>query len=477
MADEIILTLPKPLILDKHAHYGGKYQAHDIYWGIGIEREFYLQSSKVKTVSRKWICDNQRPERYSVRYFQSYKSGEEVKKAINVMYGPNDSIDLPILFNSHALYRVDHKGNHQTTYEREPKPNPAHNGKVLFEYLMEHNGGRNFFVRNYDRGLVFDGDSIELITQNFYKARAEDVVDELHGLCNGFIVEANAALGAAKIMTEHLPLRWATANHGLAVMWTNPGNVAIFNNGTYHINLTAPTRLDGHGYILDRPNFIHRHKKIIRFFQWIEPLLICNYGSGDIFARRSGGFAAGSLRCAMSRYIGIGTYNTDAMTNGKTLSVRRTDAAVGGHDGWYTLYHSSSQYVELEEIGLDILFNKHYNHGIELRVFDWFPENQLYPLLRILILSMDQALSLGDIPDPRKNRIWNKVTARAISEGDRLKLWNQERAEFARALGLSIKGFEIKEIWTSFCKLLEKWAGRGECASRMLRPEVGCLCT
>lgn len=476
MADEIVLTLPKPLILEKHSHYAGRYKPHDVYWGIGIEREFYLQSSKVRTVSRKWLCDNQRPERYSVRYFQSYKSGDEVKKAINNIYGPNDSVELPILLNSHALYRVDCKGNHQTTYEREPKPNPAHNGKVLFEYLMEHNGGRNFFVNNYNRALTFDGDSIELITQNFYKVCAEDVVDELQGLCNGFIYDANAALSTAKVMAEHLPLRWANANHGLAIMWTNPGNIAIFNNGTYHINLTAPTRLDGRGQILDRPDFIRRHKKIIRFFQWLQPLLICIYGSGDVLGRKSEGFANGSLRCAMSRYIGIGTYDTNSMSNGKTLSVRRSEAAIGGHDGWYTLYHSASQYIELEELGLDILFNKHFNHGIELRIFDWFPENRLYELLRILILSMDQALSLTEIPDPRTNRIWNKVTARAICEGDRLKLWNNERAEFARALGLSIKGFEIKEIWTSFCRLLEKWTGRGECARRMLRPQPGC-CT
>jgi hypothetical protein len=472
--NEIVLTLPKPLILDKHLHYAGRYKPNDIYWGIGIEREFYLQSSKVRTVSRKWICDNQRPERYSVRYFQSYKSGAEVNKAINNIYGPNDSIDLPILFNSHALYRVDCKGNHQTTYEREPKPNSAFKGKVLFEYLMEHNGGKNFFVQNYERGLVFDGDSIELITQNFYKVCAEDVVDEMQRLCHGFIYETNAALGAAKVMTEHLPLRWATDNHGLALMWTNPGNVAIFNNGTYHINLTAPTRLDGNGVILDRADFIRRHKKMIRFFQWIEPLLICIYGSGDVFARKSGGFSNGSLRCAMSRYIGVGTYDNVTMANGKTLSVARSEVPVGGRDGWYTLYHSGSQYVELAEIGLDILFNKHYNHGIELRVFDWFPENRLYELLRILILSMDQALSVAEIPDPRTNRIWNKVTARAISEGGRLKLWKNEQLEFARALGLGIKGFEIKEIWASLCKLLEKWTGRGECARRMLRLQPGC---
>jgi hypothetical protein len=476
-ADERNIIL-KPEILDKHRHYQALYKPNDLYWGIGIEREFYLQSAQSKVVSRKWILENQRPERYSVRYFNSYKSIADFNNSIRNIYREDESIELPVLFNAHALYRCDRAGQHQTTYEREPKPNRRHDNTVLFEYFMRGPASK-FFLETYEKGFIFDGDSIEIVTQNFYKCTAEDSIDELQRLSAAWIQGANASFRAAGVLTEHLPLRWATANHGLAVMWTNPGNAAIFNNGTYHINLTAPTRLDSKGLIANRASFVRRHMRIIRFFQWIQPLLIATFGTGDFLARQkvAAGFAGGSLRCAMSRYIGVGTYDSIAAQNGKQLSVLARDAPICGPNGWYAQLHAGSKYNELSELGLDILFNKHFNHGIELRIFDWFPEGRLYELLRILIYSMDQALSLADIPDCRSNHLWNRVTMRAISEGGRLRLWNNERAEFNRALGLRLKGFEIREIWTSLNSCLSRWKGTGECSRVMLRPEPGCRCT
>lgn len=471
--NEIVLYLPKPNVLDKHRHYGGVYKPGDLYWGIGIEREFYIQSSKSQTVDRAFLLANQRPERYSVRYFQSYKP-DVFNCAINKTYTDSAKIQLPILFNCHSLYRCDRNGQHQTTYEQVPKANPDHDGKVLLEYLTDHNGGNNIFVRERDRAFCFDGDSIEITTQNFYKCTAEDAVDELLRLSSAWISEANAALKVAGILKEHLPLRWATANHGLAITWTNPENVAIFNNGTYHINLTAPTQLDSNGQIADRKLFIERHKKIIRFFQWIMPLLIIKYGAGDFLAKCPG-FAGGSLRCAMSRYIGVGTYDTDAMKNGKYLTVRCDETPIGSEEGWYGMYHKDSGYVKLSEIGLDILFNKHYNHGIELRVFDWFPETKLYELLQVLILCMDQALSLSDIPDPRKSRVWNKMCMRAIADECRtFRICNAERRELRMALGIDIKGISCDDLWSSLCNGVSKWAGLGLCATHMLRPQPGC---
>jgi hypothetical protein len=471
---EVILYLPKPELLDKHMHYGSLYQPNDLYWGVGIEREFYLQSSQTQTVSRQWLLENQKPERYSVRYFQSYQP-ETVAKAIAEIYRPEEKIHLPILFNAHALYRCDRDGHHQTTYERVPKTNAYHDGTVIFEYLTGYNAGRNIFTQEFERCFCFDGDSIEVTTQNFYKATVEDAIEELMRISNAIIHQANAAMAKDGVLKEHLPLSWATANHGLAIMWTNPKNVAIFNNGTYQFNLTAPTRLDAAGHIADRPAFVARHKKIIRVFQWLEPLLIAKYGCGDTFSRgRSDSFARGSLRCAMSRYMGVGTYDTDAMRNGKYLQVDTATAPVGGRDGWYNMFHGSSAYNTLAEIGLDFCFNKHFNHGIEFRIFDWFPELQLYELLRVLVYCMDQALSLRNVPDPRKSRIWNKVCARSVGEGAALKLWNNEKAEFAEALGLKLRGFTAAEVWISVIRGVAKWKGRGECSMRLLRPQIGC---
>jgi hypothetical protein len=477
MAANTTHYLPKPEVLDKHRHYENDYRPGELFWGIGIEREFYLESSMVREVSRDWIIKNQKPERYSVRYFNSYKPGK-FNKCLENLIKPDQLLHLPVLFNAHALTHCDSSGQHETTYEKIPKPNPRYKGKVLFEYLLE--ADNPFFRQNFNKAFTFDGDSIEIITQNFYCTSVQKSVAELMILSRKFINGLNARFTEANILTEHLPLKWSTANHGLANMWTNPGNVSIFNNGTYHINLTAPTILNAQGKIADRTDFIRRHQKIIRFFQWLEPFFVTIYGTGDILSAGHHNYscARGSLRAAMSRYIGCGTFDSERMENGKKNTVSSAGLPICDSNGWYKEYHENSAYVTLEEIGLDINFNKHFNHGIELRVFDWFAEERLEELITILICAMDQALSMDSIPDPRTDRIWNKLMARAITDGPRFCIWESELRSLRSALGLNtIKGFKSADVWSSICKHLKNWLASGQCCRLMIEPSVGkCSC-
>ncbi len=477
MATENEIYIPKPEILGKHRHYKDEYRPGDLYWGIGIEREFYLESSSVRAVNRDWILRNQKPERYSVRYFNSYKP-DQFNNAINSLLPDKDTIYLPVLFNAHALLKCDEEGQHETTYERIPKPNPRHGGKVLFEYLLE--GPNPFFRKHFGTSYCFYGDSIELTTQHFYCTTVQQSVAEMKWLVKQWINAANENFGSAGILDEHLPLKWAQHNYGLANMWTNPANTSIFNNGTYHINLTAPTRLNEYGNIADRPDFVRRHQRIIRFFQWIEPLLIATYGSGDVLSTIKRGylFAQGSLRVAMSRYIGCGTFNSETMPNGKHNTISADGIPITSDYGWYKEFHDNSAYNPLKEVGLDINFNKHYNHGIELRIFDWFPEDKLEELITILVLCMDQALSLTHIPDPRVNKAWNKLMERSVRQGNYFNIWTSELRILRDALNLpDIKGFKSKDIWSSLCKLLRnKWLRIGECSKLMIEPRVTCSC-
>jgi len=468
-------ALPKPEVLGKHRHYKDEYRPGDLYWGIGIEREFYLESSALRTVNRDWILRNQRPERYSVRYFNSYKP-DSFNNAIKGLLPEKGNIYLPVLFNAHSLLKCDEEGQHETTYEHVPKPNPKHGGKVLFEYLLE--GPNPFFRKHFGTSFCFDGDSIELTTQNFYCTSVQQCMSELQWLVKSWIQAANENFGSAGILDQHLPLKWAQHNYGIANMWTNPGNVAIFNNGTYHINLTAPTLLNATGHIADRTDFLKRHQRIARFLQWIEPLLIAKYGSGDFLSahKKSYSFAKGSLRVAMSRYIGCGTFNSETMPNGKHNTVPTTNLPITTNGGWFKEFHDSSSYIPLNEVGLDINFNKHYNHGIEFRIFDWFPENQLEGLLKTLIHCMDQALSLSTIPDPRTNKTWNKLMERSVRQGNELCIWASELRCLKEALGLNeLKGFQFSQIWKSFTTILQKkWLHIGECSKLMIEPQVGC---
>jgi hypothetical protein len=467
--------LPKPEILGKHRHYKDEYRPGDLFWGIGIEREFYLESASVREVNQEWILKNQRPERYSVRYFNSYKQ-DRFNNALKSLLPTDKSIYLPVLFNAHALLKCDEDGQHETTYERVPKPNPKHDGKVLFEYLLE--GPNPFFRKHFGTSFCFDGDAIEIMTQNFYCTSVQQCVAELKWLVKCWITAANENFTYAGVIENHLPLRWAQENYGFANMWTNPANLSIFNNGTYHINLTAPTQLNKEGNIADRTDFVKRHRKITRIFQWIEPFLIAIYGTGDILSniKNNYAFSRGSLRVAMSRYIGCGTFDSQAMPNGKCNTISASNIPITSEYGWYKMFHDNSAYTPLNEVGLDINFNKHYNHGIEFRIFDWFPENQLEGLIEILILLMDQALSLESIPDPRTNKAWNKLMERSVQQGQLFCIWKSELRTLQDALGLpNITGFKSEDIWNSIRSIVrKKWLSKGECSKLMIEKPTNC---
>ena len=63
-------------ILEKHKNYMKYYKPNDLYWGLGIENETYLEFSKKLDIDpTKFYTKNAKRERYSVNYFNSYKEG------------------------------------------------------------------------------------------------------------------------------------------------------------------------------------------------------------------------------------------------------------------------------------------------------------------------------------------------------------------------------------------------------------------
>ena len=42
----------------------------------------------------------------------------------------------------------------------------------------------------------------------------------------------------------------------------------------------------------------------------------------------------------------------------------------------FNKYYEDNAYTKLNDIGLDINFNKHYNHGIEIRFLDHINDNK-----------------------------------------------------------------------------------------------------
>ena len=388
--------------LAKHLKYEKVYKPNELYWGLGIEHETYLETSEYTLVNFKEIAKHRKRERYSVDYYSSYKM-DALNRVLNDL--SDITIAVPTLINSHSLIHCDTRGEHKTTYSYASNPNPRFSGKTLHTYLCEND---TYYKNQYDNVFLFDGDTIEFMSLDFYCTTVSNVIAELYAHERRFLRHINYIFKRDGIYMEYLPLTIQRHNYHFAQYITNPTNYSMFNNGTLHINITLPTLLDENAQIKDITTFRAQHCTFIRILQWLEPLWIALYGSIDPFSEVDPlHFCAGSQRLAVSRYIGVGTYDTDTMESGKILTKRRADI-VGAE--WYNELYATTGYAAPEYIGLDINFQKHFAHGVELRIFDAMSQTKLHTVLEDVVYAADFSLIFkGDFFDPRKDKLWKKL--------------------------------------------------------------------
>jgi hypothetical protein len=398
--------------LEKHQKYKEVYRPNDFYWGLGVEHETYFETSKLKQLSLKEFKENREAERYSVDYYNVYTK-EHFEKALDGLFEPTQKILLPILVNSHTFQKTDINGEHITTYERIPKPNPKFNGKTIFEWMKEQNP--DLFAQEYEKSYIFDGDTIEFMTQRFYKANVNDVINELITVEKEFIRALNS-LPREGILKTYGPLQIAQKNYPFASYLTNIKNNAMFNNGTIHINITLPTKLNDKSEVANFELFTKQHQNYARVLQWISPLLIATYGAYDPLSEskiNGEKYSAGSQRVAVSRYIGLGTFNTDTMPIGKILTVKKSEL---DNIDWYNSFHQKADYKFLNEIGLDINFNKHFSHGIEFRILESLPIRDVKDILTLFIYLADLSLDI-ELENPTKTSLWHKLAENCVHNG------------------------------------------------------------
>ena len=451
----------------KHKKYFSAYKPNDLFWGIGIENETYLEVPNYAKV-RGDFFKNQARERYSVDYYKNYKANY-FNCTLNKLIDREQFYNLPYLINSHALSKVDLSGEHATLYTTDSKPNPKFSGKTVFDSMKEKN---SYFLHEYEKSFCFDGDTIEFMTQNFYKTNVEETIAELLYHKRTFLKHMNSLKlpGLEKLV-------FPKENYGFARFSTNSDNLAIFNNGTYHFNFTLPTMLDRQGNIANMKEFDLRHKKAIHILQFFEPFFIAKLGTPDILSTTtSKRFPRGSQRCAASRYISIGTYNTKKMVRGKLLQEERTNLNMQDSH-WYNLLYDKIDYVKNEKIGFDINYNKFRNHGIELRFFDWFPEEKLEGVLRFLVHILDHSEKKKHFDNIVGTVEWNSITFKALYEGKDGVLSKEEYLWLKKYLHLKIKltDYSIGSIYDALEKYFEKLYGTsGPCGTFMLSQNYCC---
>ena len=461
--------------LPKHIRYIDQHIPGELYWGIGIENETYVEMIAGMKKPAEFLAKNQVRERYSVNYWIQYKPNTVNAVMESWMHGlpqgPATEIALPLLANGHSFTKCDVWGEHRTTYTATPTNNPKFTGTTWMEVLEDLNP-TVFGPAARDVWWCFDGDTVEFMTQRFRCGTLEDTLEEFQDYKSRWLCALQEALLAVRC--ERLwsaGVRWPLYNYGFAVFLSNRRNIAIFNNGTYHVNLTAPTRLDKNGDIEDWPKFLHIHRNAARLFQWISPFIVAALGSADPFANLGGPhkeFPAGSQRLAASRFVSVGTYDTRRMPRGKILT---TPAAEMDPPPlwWHEMYASrKSAYEKLEAIGYDINFNKFRNHGLEFRIFDWFSEGALGPLVRTLIGMMDIAMRIrAEVPVPQESRIWRRVLGRCVWEGADALLSEREQRVFSTVLQIpELVGItESVEVFQRIqCKWTLEW---GPCSRVM----------
>ena len=371
------------IIDDKHMKYMNVYENMNeptLFWALGIENESYLMLKKLQ-LSSSFAKLRPKRERYSVDYYKKFKP-EPLAAALDILrHSP--SLTYPVYINSHTFQKTDTRLQHRTFYDEKSTPNPVFTESIHEVLLREC----PYYQSVYDRAVVFDGDSIEFITQNFKNTTVSACVDEFVHLKRQFRKEVFPFFEKWNIGSVMFP----DHNYGLVTfLTTNKSNLLVCNNGTLHFNLTLPTILQN-GIIQDKDRFAKEHLNLMEYIQVVEPLLVACYGTPDVFSIVDPNYSIGSLRVSMSRYISLQTYDTRVPVNGKLLVMDKpTDP-----DFWYNQI-TDTPYLPIEQIGYDLNFNKFKNHGIEIRFFEWFPEEYLADVMNLILLLAAHSLARGE---------------------------------------------------------------------------------
>ena len=453
------------------------------YWGIGLENETYMQFEESLIVSGAFIQEKIGHERYSIDYRKCYKD-ESYGIPVASAFDKNKNYKVSRMMNSHSLEKVDLNWKHKTIAGTDPvEDNPEYSGKSILENFLEtqpHNIWSMFTQKTNPMGSVnFDGDSIEFVTKYFENRTISDSCDELAATKKLFIDKLNES----KVLDGKLS--FPDYNIGFNMFMSNQENIVLFNNGTYHFHLTLPT-LTENSRIVDYADFEAKHANAIYLLQWFEPLFIATLGSPDIMQVISDKynlkekFAGGSMRNAMSRYTGVGTFHK-SMPKGKVLTYPVEDFRKllkfnqEENIWWRDQIGAYFDYDLLSDVGLDFNQEKMYQSGFEFRSFDEFPASYLPDLLHAIIIVCEHSLNFPNVPWGHDSVVWNNLVFKSLKDGYQTEITFEEKEELLNVLNLSSLQSEFEAIskldeffFQIIAVLHEKYKDNNVCIDNML---------
>lgn len=409
------------------------------YWGIGLENETYLQFEESLIVSGQFIQEKMGRERYSIDYLKCYRAGS-LEKLLARTFESNKNYMVSQMMNSHSLEKLDIHFQHKTIQSAPPLlDNPDYAGKSILELFLEKQPFQiqsMLTQKNNPMGsIIFDGDTIEFVTKYYENRTIQESFNELKASKKLFLDKLNEA----KILPG--PLTYPQYNIGINMFMSNQKKLVLFNNGTFHFHFTLPT-LTEDSRIVDYAAFDQAHHKAIYLLQWFEPLFIATLGSPDIMSVISDKFdmeekfAGGSMRNAMSRYTGVGTYHK-SMPKGKVLTFpvdefrKLLNFQKEENIWWRDRIESELCYELLSDVGLDFNREKLYQSGYEFRSFDEFPTEYLPEVLHAIVLISEHAQHDEEIEWASNNVIWNNLVFKTLTQGYKTEMTEEEKNEIA----------------------------------------------
>ena len=467
-------------------------QTKNYYWGIGLENETYLQFEESLIVTGAFIHEKIGCDRYSIDYRKCYKTGSLAPILISA-FEKNENYQVSRMINSHSLDKLDIQYNHKTLPAIEaadevganaiPIDNPEFLGESILELFLKDQpyNIRSILTRkNNPMGSVnFDGDSIEFVTMYFQNRTIKESCAELKTTKKLFLDKLNES----SVFTEKL--KFPDYNIGINKFMSNQENLVLFNNGTYHFHITLPT-LTENSRIVDYTQFDATHSNAIYLLQWFEPFFIATLGNPDIMGVISSkcnldkNFTLGSMRSAMSRYIGVGTYNK-SMPNGKILTYKVEDFRKllkfekEENIWWRDQIEKETEYEFLSDLGLDFNQEKMYQSGFEIRSFDEFPAEYLNDVLVAILLICEHSLNLPNVTWGHDSIVWNNLVYKTLKYGYLTEINEVEKKEVLALLQLvdSSKEFENSAMLDEFffkilAVLTEKYKDENVCLDLMI---------
>jgi hypothetical protein len=153
-------------------------------------------------------------------------------------------------------------------------------------------------------------------------------------------------------------------------------------------------------------------------------------------------FAGGSMRNAMSRYTGVGTYH-QSMAKGKILTYpveefrKLLKFSKEEKIWWRDQVEAELSYDLLSDLGLDFNREKLYQSGFEFRSFDEFPAEYLPAVLHAIVLICEHSSHVADVAWASHSKIWNNLVFRALKHGFQTIIEADEKRELLEVLQLT----------------------------------------